>query len=202
MFRESWIALYGEDGVLGKLPLIDLNRERALGNWWSVLQFILAAALLAINGVAEPNRRWKPHWFVLAAIFVFLSLDEATQVHESLVGWLAPYHYSDFLLFSWIIPYSVACLAIGLLYLPFVLALPRPIRGRVILAGGLFIVAAMGMEAVGGHCATIHSTSCWQLEVIAEEGGETIALTLFMLALLSLLGSRCRTFTFALQNRP
>jgi hypothetical protein len=82
------------------------------------------------------------------------------------------------------------------LYFPFVVALPRQIRLRVIQAGGLFMAAALGMEAVGGNCATIHSNTCWQLAIIAEESGETIALTLFILAILALLRSRSRTFAF------
>lgn len=193
-FREGWLALYGNDSALGRLPLINLDSENALGEWWSVLQLTLAAILVAINGMAEPSRRWKPYWFVFAGMFVFLSIDESAQVHEHVMRWLPP--HTDLLLFSWIIPYGVLTLAFGFFYVPFVLALPRHIRSRVILAGGLYVAAAMGMEAVGGHCATIRSQSCWQLEIIAEESGETIALTVFVLALLVLLGSRSRTFAF------
>jgi hypothetical protein len=191
IFREGWLAVYGKDSALGELSAIDLNSENALGEWWSVLQLMLAAALLAINGRVEPNRQWKPYWFVLAAMFVFLSFDESAQVHERVMGFLPS--RTGFLMFTWIIPYGIICLAIGFFYLPFVVALPPPIRRRVILAGGLFIAAALGMEAVGGHCATTQNAACWQL-VIAEEGGETIALTLFVLALLALLRSRSRTF--------
>jgi hypothetical protein len=155
---------------------------------------MLAAALIAINGRAELNRQWKPYWFVLAAVFVFLSVDESVQVHERLMGFMQP--RTGYLMFTWIIPYGIACLALGFLYLPFVVALPRPIRRRVILAGGLFLAAALGMEAASGHCATLQGTACWKLVLIAEESGETIALTLFILALLALLRSRSRTFAF------
>ncbi len=143
IFREGWFALYGNNSPLGGLPLINLDSDNALGEWWSVLQLTLAAILVAINGMAEPSRRWKPYWFVLAGMFVFLSFDENVGVHEYVVQWL-PTH-ADFLLFSWIIPYGVISLAIGFFYLPFVLALPRHIRWRVILAGALFIAAAIGM---------------------------------------------------------
>jgi hypothetical protein len=57
--REGWLAVYGKDSALGTLPLVDFDSENAFGEWWSVLQFMLAAALLAINGRAEPNRHWK-----------------------------------------------------------------------------------------------------------------------------------------------
>lgn len=61
IFREGWLALYGNDSALGRLPLINLDSENALGEWWSVLQLTLAAILVAINGMAEPSRRWKPY---------------------------------------------------------------------------------------------------------------------------------------------
>ena len=50
-----------------------------------MLQLTLAAILVAINGMAEPSRRWKPYWFVLAGMFVFLSFDENVGVHEYVV---------------------------------------------------------------------------------------------------------------------
>ena len=127
IFREGWFALYGNNSPLGGLPLINLDSDNALGEWWSVLQLTLAAILVAINGMAEPSRRWKPYWFVLAGMFVFLSFDENVGVHEYVVQWL-PTH-ADFLLFSWIIPYGVISLAIGFFYLAFVLALPATFAG-------------------------------------------------------------------------
>jgi hypothetical protein len=59
--------------------------------WWSVIQFVLAVVLLLANGAAEPVSRWKPYWFTLAAIFAFLSIDEAAGFHELLVGGLPPF---------------------------------------------------------------------------------------------------------------
>ena len=115
--------------------LINFDGENTVQEWWSVFQLLLAAGLALLNGFAEPNGRWKPYWFALAGIFVFLSLDESVGIHEFIMGLLAPYQFTDFLLLAWIVPYAIACLVIGLIYLPFMVALPPGIRWRVIFAG-------------------------------------------------------------------
>jgi hypothetical protein len=54
-------------------------------------------------------------WLGLALAFVFLSLDEATQIHEFFIGYfridfgLSGYFYS-----AWIIPYGVALVVLAL----------------------------------------------------------------------------------------
>jgi hypothetical protein len=165
IFREGWLAVYGKDSALGELSAIDLNSENALGEWWSVLQLMLAAALLAINGRVEPNRQWKPYWFVLAPMFVFLSFDESAQVHERVMGFLPS--RTGFLMFTWIIPYGVICLRNRLLLSP-VRCCPAashpPARdpgGRIVHRGRfgnggrrrtLRHHTKCGLLAIGGHC--------------------------------------------------
>jgi hypothetical protein len=70
VFRELYVGAYGPNTVLGPMFKIALDSENAVGEWWSTLQFTLAALLLAVNGITEPNGRWTRHWWVLAAIFI------------------------------------------------------------------------------------------------------------------------------------
>jgi hypothetical protein len=63
-------------------------------------------------------------------------------------------------------------------------------------AGGLYVTAALGLESVGAYCAMIENSVCQKIEVIAEEGGEIIAIAIFVLALLRLLSSRYRMIAF------
>lgn len=153
------------------------------------------ALIVLLNGAAEPNRRWKPHWLLLFAILIFLSIDEFSSIHERFMGVLAPFHFTGLLHYSWVIPYAVLCLVVGALYARFVLALPADIRWRVVAAGGIYILAAIGMEMVGGYCRTIGNQDCYSLEVIAEESGEIVGATLLFLAMLLLLQMRCLTVT-------
>jgi hypothetical protein len=205
IFREIWLALYGRQTVLGSMPPFDLNSENALGEWWSVLQLLVAAVLLSVHSVAEPNRRWMPYWFALGAIFLFLSIDESAALHERTKSLMAHYQLTGFFAFPWIIPYGLACIVLALAFFPFVRALPSRFRWRVIFAGALFLAAVLGIESLGAHCATAGGTeprsfdrACWPVDVIAEESGEIIAITLFILALLELLRERVRSIAFNL----
>jgi len=106
------------------MPMIDLDSENSLPEWWSVTQFLLAATILVVCGIAEV--RWKAYWFGLAAIFLFLSVDESIGIHEWTMGPLrAQFHFGGFLTFPWIIPYAATCLLIAFLFIPFVLASSR-----------------------------------------------------------------------------
>jgi hypothetical protein len=152
--REAYIYALGPQTWLGNLKVIGLDLENSAGDWWGTLQFALGAILLALNAAAEPDRRWKLHWTALAALFVYFSLDESAALHERIIPMLAPFHFTGFLRYSWIIPYGLACVAIGLLYLPFVRALPQDFRFRVICAGLGFVAAAIGVESVEVATAT------------------------------------------------
>ncbi len=177
--------------MFGFRELINFDSEKSIPTWWSFLLLVAVSLVVLLNGAAEPNRKWKPHWLLLFAIFIFLSIDEFSGIHERVVRVLGSHHFTGILRFSWVIPYTGLCLMVGALYARFLLALPAGIRWRVVVAGGLYIIAAIGMEMVGGYCLTIGSPTCYRLEVVAEESGEIVGATLFFLAMVLLLQRRC-----------
>jgi hypothetical protein len=194
--REAYI--HGYDLSAKAWNVLGLDSESGLGDWWGTIQFALAAVLLGLNAKAEPDPRWRFHWAALAALFVYFSIDESVALHERLINVLAPFHFTGFLRYSWIIPYGIACVIIGLLYLPFVRALPQGFRFRVILSGLLFLAAAIGVESIEGYCHTYAMRACRVTSIIFEEGGEMIALTIFLVTLFGLLRARQRAVTFKL----
>jgi hypothetical protein len=184
---DNWWG--GRDNFLIE-DLLNFDGERSLPTLWSVLLLAFATFVIFLNGIAEPQRRWRSRWFLLAGIFLFLTVDEFSGIHEQLVSVLAPFGFTGFLLFSWVIPYAAGILLIAGFYAPFILALPGRVRWRVILAGGVYIGSALGLETIGGYCTTIKNKPCVRLEVIGEESGEILAMTLFILAMCLLLQLR------------
>ena len=161
-------------------------------HWWSILQLAGASALLLLNGLADQTRRWRYYWFFLAVVFIFLSLDEAAEIHETMFAeTLAPYAVNQFLRFTWIIPYAFAALLVAAIYVPFLHALPAKTRWGMVVAGALYVAAAVGAEALGAYCSAGGSSLCLKFSVIFEESGEIIAIALFLLVLLKLLQLRC-----------
>jgi hypothetical protein len=185
--REAYVYAYGIKTWLGPLKPFGLDSESSLGDWWGTIQFALGAMLLAVNARAEPDRRWRYQWAVLAAIFIYLSVDESVGLHERIVPLLDPLRLTGFLRYSWIIPYGIASIIIGLIYLPFLRALPANFGWRIYLAGALFVAAAAGVESIQGYCGTYSLRLCFISTRIFEEGGEMIALSLFLVTLFGLL---------------
>ncbi|MGI9553298.1 MAG: hypothetical protein ACR2NC_00110 [Thermodesulfobacteriota bacterium] len=133
--------------------LFSLLFETSIPTFFSTLNLLLSSVLLWViaKNTELTEGKNRKLWISLSVIFLFLALDEGTQIHE-LIGVYTnsifnfppghPFHY------SWVIPYSVLILIIGLLYLKFLFTLPVAIRNGIIAAGLLFVLGAIGLEMV------------------------------------------------------
>ena len=171
---------------------LDLDRENTLPAWFSSLLLFACAVVLAVVWRIRRQSRgefvWR--WALLAAAFLYLSLDESAALHEILIeplrrrmGW------GGILYFSWVVPGAVLVLAFGLSYLQFWWRLPRGIRGRVCIAAVLYIGGAMGMELVGGALADAYGLHAMSYTIVMtiEESLEMVGLIVFLSALLELI---------------
>ena len=88
------------------IRLFDLNREENIPTWFSSLLLILNAFILAIIAIRTKAQQgpYYTQWFVLAAIFLYLSVDETAQLHEMVVKRVPlAFNLSGYLYFAWII---------------------------------------------------------------------------------------------------
>ena len=171
--------------------LFKLSAEQTIPAYFSSILLLTAAGLLWIIGRAtrQQGQPFAGHWTVLAAIFAYLSIDEAISIHELA---LEPAraalgsHAVGFLYYAWVIPAAGIVCLIGLAYLRFVLHLPWTVRIRVIGAAALYIGGALGMETVGGYFASTIGTSSirYAVSALIEETMEMLGVVLFIHALL------------------
>ncbi len=123
-----------------------------------------------------------------------MAIDEDASLHELLiepVRDLLP--VAGPLYFAWVIPYGLAVLAIGVLYLRFVWSLTVRTRGLFIGAGSLYLAGALGFESVGGWYFSRHGDIedlPYSLLVATEEFLEMSGVILFIYALLDYLRDR------------
>lgn len=110
----------------------------------SIFLFYIASIKLKIN-------KRKYFWISLGLVFLFISIDEIGRIHENikipdnnLIPKNGIFHY------AWVIPYGIATLILGLLYIKPLFQLPKRTYSNFIIAGILFISGAIGMEMVGG----------------------------------------------------
>lgn len=138
---ELWSAASSSPLREAIVPMLSLSYEHNVPTWLSAS--LLLCCALAAGAVARRAALWRRHWWGVAAVFGYASLDEAAELHEHLGGHLAT---SGVLYFDWVIP-AVAILGVlAAVFLPFVRALAPATRRRLILAGVIYIGGAVGME--------------------------------------------------------
>lgn len=170
------------------LPFLSLSVESNFPTWYSsgLLAGCALLLILIAVGVRQSGAAFFRHWLALGLVFLYMSLDEAIELHENL-GQLVELH--GVLFFSWVVPAGVLVLFIGLAYLSFLKHLPRQARLRFIAAGLLYVGGALGVELPLGYWAEragrenlVYALIDW-----VEETMEIFGATLFFVSLLAYL---------------
>ncbi len=188
----------GHDSVYGMIHLFDLDSEGNIPSFFSAL--ILLLVWLTIGLISELKRASRAafavEWAVLSYAFLYLALDEITSIHElftrptqKLLGGLSEHmRYS-----AWVIP-AMIVVAAGLFWMRrFLRHLPRPTVMWLVLAAGLYLGGAVGVEFLGGDYAERHGTNwIYYLMVAAEEGLEMSGAIVFLHAMLAYLEEQYR----------
>jgi hypothetical protein len=178
------------------LQKFDLNGELALGSWYAQAGLLMSAGLLALVGVitAKANGSYVRHWYGLAGVFVYLSFDEATAVHElavepvrSLLG-----IQSGPLYFAWVVPALVILCVLGLVFVRFWVSLPRQTKRLFALAATLFLLGALVTEMIGAayyaqNPEASFSSAFWMTQIVVEESLELLGAAVFIYGLLDYL---------------
>lgn len=183
----------GQDYLFGFVPLFDLNGERNVPAWFSSSMLLLCSVLLAAVASSEGRGGGRDvlRWRVLSVVFLFMSVDEAVQLHEqtidplrSVFGTGGIFHY------AWSIAGLAFVLVFAMAYLPFVARLDAGTGRLFVASGALFVGGALGMELVQGwHDGLYGVDGTTALITTVEEVLEMSGIVVFVYALLTRLGS-------------
>ncbi len=209
VFNAAAFAVIGLTKALDRgedlAQLFDVADEGNITSWVSALLLLGAAVLLALNAHTAhiEGDRDERSWWLLAAVFTYLSLDEAAALHELLiepVGSLTD--ASGLFRYAWIIVAIPLLAILGVALLGYLRRLPGPTRRAFLLAGAVFVGGAVGVEAIEGAIldAGITGYGVHRLLVSIEEALENIGVALFIGALLphmATTSARSTTITIA-----
>jgi hypothetical protein len=183
--------LLGHGYVKGLVPLFDLDSERNVPTFFSVLLLIFAALLLAFIAVLNGRRESSDvsKWTILSFGFLYMAYDEAFNVHELLivpVRTLLGNSNLGIFYYAWVIPGIALAFVLALFFLKFLLRLPATTMLTVLLAATLYIGGCIGFELIGGSYAESHGSKNLTYNMITtiEEGLEMAGLIVFIYALL------------------
>jgi len=200
---EVWRHVWRLPDPHGLAVFFDLSEEANFPNWFSSSLLFACAALLALVAVAsrQENRPYARHWWFLSLAFLYISLDEAVQIHEEAGRW---FHFGGILYFGWVIPAALVVGILGMSYLRFLGHLPRGIRNRFILAGAIYVGGALGMEFPLGYWTSLHGDDNFVYGMIdlVEESMEMIGTSIFLYSLIEHLSSPSGVLTISIATAP
>lgn len=174
--------------------LFNINREASVPTWYATILLLTAAGLLALIAY----RHWHSHapyrlrWVGLAVVFLYLSMDEASAIHEKLTIPLQDaFQATGYFYFAWIVVGIPLVMIFAVVYLRFWWHLPAVVRNRFLLAGLFYIGGAIGIEAISANKWYLDEGSSLLYSAIGtvEELCEMLGVITFIYALLVYMGS-------------
>lgn len=170
---------------------LDLNGERNFPVWYQTMALAVCGLVLVAIGKAHHSLgspRYGGYWAGLGIVFLLLSVDELTSIHErSMEPIRSALGIADgFLYFAWVIPAMVLLPAFAVVLKPFLGSLPPDTRTRLLIAGTVFVCGAVGFEMVGAYffAGENESWAAYTISISFEESLEMVGVVLFLRALL------------------
>lgn len=153
---------------------------------------------------SEDSSSWR-HWMGLCLIFQFLSLDEATQIHEKLdteIIW-ASIETSGLLAWPWVIIYMGLVLTFGVFYFRFWLRLPRHFRIMYAACAAVYVGSALGFEMLEAREYTSNGGPNFAFVVLTsiEECCEMVAISFLVWTNLTYIASHFSDLRLAVGPR-
>ena len=185
------LYLYVFDGTHTRVPKrLNVDNELTVASWFQASLLLTGAATLALAAIvaSRTKSRFRGHWIFLAFAFLYISIDEASAIHELTIGYLHDrLHTGGIFYFAWVIPAILVMAVMGLSYLRFFADLPPRVRTLFLCAAAAYLGGAIGGDLVGGYWADTHGTQnlTYSLETQVEESLETTGAALLVYAVLT-----------------
>ncbi|MBD0778825.1 hypothetical protein HPE56_13560 [Maribacter sp. ANRC-HE7] len=186
---EDLQQVFGFNYIKFLVDLFDFNLEKNVPTFFSALLLILCSFFLFLIGKSERviHRKYVP-WYGLSAVFLFLSIDEMTSIHELLISTTkAQLNVSGLFFFAWVIPYGIALLVLMVVYYKFIVGLPKRTVRLFVFSGIVFITGALIIEMPEGWVAENYGfySPLFYILYTCEEFLEMLGLIIFIYALTS-----------------
>jgi hypothetical protein len=150
-----------------------LDGEYTIPSWFStVLLFAIALLSFITASIIKDNHYQKKFWSFFSVLAVFLSLDEAVQIHESLTRRLSIEHW------FYVGAPIILIVFVAIVYITIKSNMDKNIRNTLFLGIILAVIGAVGFEYIGRHILE-EGSIYYNIEVLIEEcfellGGGTI----------------------------
>ena len=191
--------------ALGLVPMFHFDSDTSISSYYSALCLLVAGVILANISILHKKRSDSYlYWLGLSLIFVFLSFDEASAIHERLIGPVKTVlNASGYFTFAWIIPYGLATLLLSIAYMKFFIRLSKPTLVLFLIVGGTFLSGAIGFEMISGNYSEFNGVGnlTYDFMTTVEELLEMFGAFIFIYALLTYITSQFESLGIVVKNR-
>ncbi|MFC0680523.1 hypothetical protein ACFFGH_22040 [Lysobacter korlensis] len=149
-----WVL--GHDVSFAGSPIrnyIDVNGEANLPTWWSTTLLALAGVFSAAVGIVHraTGESGAFRWAVMAVLFLAMSVDEFTRVHDRIQhAWRALFGADPFTSIEWMLILIPVALVVAVAVLLLVRPLPRVPKVLLAIGGACYVLGAVGVDALAG----------------------------------------------------
>ena len=186
--------VFGHPTVHGLVRLFNVSQEQNIPTLFSVLLLVTCSILLSLIFCLHRKQKagLKMYWATLALGFVYMAVDEFTELHENFGLSVRPFigdQLHGFLYYSWVVPAFALIIFLSIFYSSFLFKLPKATRTNFIIAASIYLTGLIGIEMLGGHYHELHGRENLTYSIIStlEESLEMLGLILFIRALLDYL---------------
>lgn len=168
----------------------DLDSEPSIPTWFSVILLFLGSVTALITGLNEKNKIFTKYWYIIAALLLLISMDEAASFHESFGLWLGQVLGVEISLGfatirDWVVIALISVVLVSIVLWNFVRKLPKRTTWLLIAAGMVFIAGSLGVETLHFTAFKLEEGSfAHRLSNAAEEGTEMLGAVLVLYALM------------------
>lgn len=198
--------LAGHGRLLGLVRLFYVDVEQNIPTAFATLLLFFAAILLTVITVLERKQPDSQmfYWSILSFGFMFMAFDEAWSFHERLDNVVRPFLENGnigIFYHAWVVPGLALTFVLALFFLRFLFRLSPKMRYRFLMAGGLYLGGALGVELIGGYYAELHGyrNLTYSMIVTVEESLEMAGAIVFIWALLRYIGETHGKVSFHFQ---
>ena len=179
--------------LLAAMRQFSMLNEANIPTWYSTLLLASCALALAVIGFSQSRETggYRRHWLILSLIFLYISMDEASVIHEMSIRPIREaFNLRGALYYAWTLPAGLLGTIFLLGYLGFLRNLPASSRNRIISAGLIYVGGAFGTEFIASYMwETQGDTFAYAMVCVLQESMEIAGASLFLSALLRHLAS-------------
>jgi hypothetical protein len=184
-----WMFGFEGDPVFTLIKLFHFGKEGNIPTLFSSFQLLGVSLLLWFVGVTQKSKAlsFLP-WFFLAAIFLFIAVDEVAQMHEKLIDPVRrTLGLSGLFYFAWVVPYGIAVVVFVIAFSRFLIRLPKQTSRMFIMSGAIYVSGALGIEMLGASYFQSYGAQNvpYSMFQTCEELLEMVGIALFAYSILS-----------------